>query len=80
MLYVLQKLEFSVCTFAEDGCAEGFHDLLDRDGRASELILCRAAQENEKVISECMSAAYHTSPKAPTGSLVGCVYDKSRMR
>ena len=40
MLYVLEELEFSVRALAEDGCAEGLHDLLDRDRRPRQLVLC----------------------------------------
>ena len=31
MLYMFEQLEFSIGAFAEYGCAEWFHDLLDRD-------------------------------------------------
>lgn len=34
VLYVFQQLEFAIRSFAQDGCTEGFHDLLDRDGGA----------------------------------------------
>ena len=44
VLDVLEELKLPICTFAEDGGAEGFHDLLDRNGRASELIFRRAGQ------------------------------------
>ena len=37
---VLEELELSVGALAEDGGAEGLHDLLDRDRRACELVLC----------------------------------------
>jgi hypothetical protein len=36
---VLEQLEFAVGSFGEDGCAERFHDLLDRDGLPGKLIL-----------------------------------------
>ena len=39
MLDVLQELELTVCPLGEDGGAEGFHDLLDRDILACELVL-----------------------------------------
>lgn len=39
MLNVFQQFEFPVGPFAEDGCAEWFHDFLDGDRRACELIL-----------------------------------------
>lgn len=38
VLYVLEELELSVGAFAEDGGGKGLHDLLDRDGRACELV------------------------------------------
>lgn len=38
VLNMLQKLELSVRAFAKHGCAERFHDLLYRNGRARELI------------------------------------------
>lgn len=38
VLYVFEKFELSVGAFAEDRRAKGFHDLLDRDRRACELI------------------------------------------
>ena len=41
---MLEELELSVGAFAEDGGAEGLHDLLDRDGRSCELILGRAGR------------------------------------
>lgn len=42
---MLQELEFSVCSLAEDGRAEGFHDLLYRHGRSSKLIFGGAAEQ-----------------------------------
>ncbi len=41
MLKVLEQLQFPVGALGQDGCAEGLHDLLDRDRLPSELILCR---------------------------------------
>lgn len=38
MANVLEKLQLSICTFRQDGCAEGLHDLLDRYGLSSKLI------------------------------------------
>ena len=42
VLYVLEELEFTVGALGENGGGEGLHDLLDRDGRAGQLILRRA--------------------------------------
>jgi len=36
---VLQQLELSVGSFRKDGCRKRFHDLLDRHGLPSKLIL-----------------------------------------
>lgn len=41
VLYVFQQLEFAIRSFAQDGCTEGFHDLLDRNGGTCQLVLCR---------------------------------------
>ncbi len=41
VLNMFQQLEFAISSFAEDRSAEGFHDLLNRDGGACELVLCR---------------------------------------
>ena len=40
VLDVLEKFEFTIGALAENWGGEGLHDLLDRDGRASQLILC----------------------------------------
>ena len=37
---MLEKLQLAVCALGQNGCAEGLHNLLDRDGRRGELILC----------------------------------------
>ena len=42
VLDVLEEFELAVCSFAQNGCAEGFHDLLNRNGCAGELISGRA--------------------------------------
>ena len=39
MLDMFKQFEFSVGSFAKDGCTEWFHDFLDGDRRACELIL-----------------------------------------
>ena len=41
---VLEQLQFSVGTLAENWCGEWFHDFLDCNGRAGKLVLCRAVQ------------------------------------
>lgn len=41
MLQMLQQLQFSVCSLGEYRCAEGLHDLLDRNILSRELILGR---------------------------------------
>ncbi len=41
MLDVLQEFEFAIGALAEDWGGEGLHDLLDRDGGAGQLVLCR---------------------------------------
>jgi hypothetical protein len=43
MSQMFEELQFSVCSLGEDGGAEGLHDLLDRHGLVSELILRRTA-------------------------------------
>jgi hypothetical protein len=40
VLDVLEKFEFAIGAFGEDGRAEGLHNLLDSNGCACELILC----------------------------------------
>lgn len=44
VLDMFEEFELPVCTLGEDGRAEGFHDLLDRDGRACELVFCGAVR------------------------------------
>ena len=41
MAQMLEKLQLAVCALGQNGCAEGLHDLFDRDGRCGELVLCR---------------------------------------
>ena len=41
MAQVLEQLQLAVCALGQDGCAERLHDLLDGNGRGSELVLCR---------------------------------------
>lgn len=41
MLYMLEQFELAVCALAENGSAEGLHDLLDRHRRVCELIFRR---------------------------------------
>lgn len=38
MSKMFQEFEFAVCSFGENRCAEGLHDLLNRDGLASQLV------------------------------------------
>lgn len=40
MAQMLEKLQLAVCALGQNRCAEGLHNLLDRDGRRGELILC----------------------------------------
>lgn len=40
---MLQELQLAVGTLGQDRCAERLHDLLDSDGLACELVLCRTA-------------------------------------
>lgn len=40
MLDVLEEFELAVSAFREDRCAKGFHDLLDGNGCACELVFC----------------------------------------
>ena len=40
---MLEKLEFPVCSLCENGCGEGFHDLLNSDRLLSQLIFGRTA-------------------------------------
>jgi hypothetical protein len=42
VLKMLQKLQFAISPFRKHRGAERLHDLLDGDGLASELVLCRA--------------------------------------
>lgn len=39
MAKVFEQLQLAVSALGEDGRAERLHDLLDRDGRAGELVL-----------------------------------------
>ena len=71
---MLEEFELAVGAFREDRRAEGFHDLLDGDGCACELVFCRTEQGiwvgvvgTRKVWSE----AYHTRPNAPLKEVSG---------
>jgi hypothetical protein len=44
MLDVLEKFQLAISAFREDRRAEGLHDLLDSNGCACELILCRTGE------------------------------------
>ena len=39
---VLEQFQLTVGPLGQDGGAEGLHDLLDRDARTGQLVLCRA--------------------------------------
>jgi len=41
VLNMFQQLKFAISSFAEDGSAKGFHNLLYRDGGTCKLVLCR---------------------------------------
>jgi hypothetical protein len=41
VLDVLEKFELAIGAFGEDRCAEWLHNLLDSNGCACELVLCR---------------------------------------
>ena len=43
MSQVLQELQLAVGTLGQNRCAERLHDLLDSNGLACELVLCRTA-------------------------------------
>lgn len=43
MAEMLEEFKLSVCSLGQDWSTEWFHDLLDGNGLASELIFCRAA-------------------------------------
>ena len=40
VLDMLEKFELAVSAFGKDGSAKGFHNLLDSNGCACELVLC----------------------------------------
>jgi hypothetical protein len=63
---VLEQLQLTVCALGQDGRAEGLHNLLDRDGRGSELILGRAVPG----VSACPfdSSPEYNSPYKPEGA------------
>jgi hypothetical protein len=42
VLYVLEELELTVCSFAQNWGTEGLHNLLDGNRRPSKLVLGRA--------------------------------------
>lgn len=42
MAQVLQEFQFTIRSLGQDGGAEGFHNLLDGDGSASQLVSCCA--------------------------------------
>jgi hypothetical protein len=56
---MLEELQFSVCALGEDGSAKGLHDLLDGNGLAGELILCRAAIHISCDVMDIAVCAWH---------------------
>ena len=63
---MLEKLQLAVCALGQNGCAEGLHDLLDCDGRRSELILCGTVYSvSLKSTYASIQNTHQTSPKAP---------------
>lgn len=65
MLYVLEELELTICSLAQNWGTEGLHNLLDGNRRPSELILRRAKPPMSARV--CLKrATYQTRPNAPT--------------
>lgn len=50
MAQVFEEFQLAVCSFRQDRSTEGFHDLLDRNGLASELVFCGAVCLGEHMI------------------------------
>lgn len=76
MAKMLEELQLAVCSLGQDGGTEGFHDLFDSNGLASELIFCRAACIGEHVAEIVIDriVLYHTNPKAPIPTGCRSVY------
>lgn len=68
---MLQEFELPVCTLAQHWRAEGLHDLLDRHGGLSELVLCRAigvvvvSPQTRTIEFRAVEVTHHTRPNAP---------------
>ncbi len=62
---MLEKFQLAISALREDRRAEGLHDLLDVNGCACELILCRTGGGICGVRREDDAETYHTRPKAP---------------
>lgn len=63
VLEMLQELQFSVSPFAENGGAEGLHDLLYRHGCPCKLILGRAVAGDSSLSHEkATEKVQHTKP------------------
>jgi hypothetical protein len=74
---VLQQLELAVSALGQDWSAEGLHDLLDGDGLAGELVLCRAAvavSGRRGRRRHARAETYQTRPKAPMPTGCRSVY------
>lgn len=76
MSQVLQQLEFSVCAFGQDGCAERLHDLFHGNGLAGQLIPRRACPvvSAVAVLVARRVYTYHTRPNAPIPTGCKSVY------
>jgi hypothetical protein len=61
MSQVFEQFEFTIGSFGQDRCAEWFHDFLDGNRLACQLVLCRTTQFRPSHTT----GKYHTSPNAP---------------
>jgi len=71
---MLKKLQFAVCSFGQDGGAEGLHNLLDCHGLAGELVFRRTALMSVFGRHAAQWQTYQTRPKAPMPTGCRSVY------
>lgn len=71
---MLQELQFSVCALRQNRSAEGLHDLLDGNGLAGELVLCRTGSWSVCSLGTRARCTYQTRPNAPMPTGCRSVY------
>lgn len=76
MTEVFEEFQFTVCSLRQNRRTEGFHDFLDGNSLAGELIFCRASYGIQYVAGCAAKGAvvYHTNPNAPMPTGCKSVY------